>query len=138
MGHRADGSYDRRLLRFTAPALLIVDDLGLRPVEPGEQLPQATINRFLRDHYTNAPGDMDPTLPEILMRAANHFKSDRVTIVSGLRHPKYNLLLRKKGHQVARDSHHTKGNAIDFNLPKVTTEALRTCKAASSTWTPAP
>ena len=36
---RADGSYDRRLLRFTAPELLIVDDLGLRPLsadEPGD------------------------------------------------------------------------------------------------------
>ena len=36
---RADGSYDRRLLRFTTPALLIIDDLGLRPLtgdEPGD------------------------------------------------------------------------------------------------------
>lgn len=36
---RADHSYERRLLRFTAPELLIVDDLGLRPLrgdEPGD------------------------------------------------------------------------------------------------------
>jgi DNA replication protein DnaC len=36
---RADGSYDRRMLRFTTPALLIIDDLGLRPLigeEPGD------------------------------------------------------------------------------------------------------
>lgn len=30
---RADQSYDRRLLRFTSPDLLIVDDLGLHPLE---------------------------------------------------------------------------------------------------------
>lgn len=30
---RADHTYERRLLRFTAPALLIIDDLGLRPLE---------------------------------------------------------------------------------------------------------
>lgn len=33
---RADQSYDRRLLRFTSPDLLIVDDLGLRPLEGDE------------------------------------------------------------------------------------------------------
>ncbi len=33
---RADGSYERRLLRFTAVDLLIVDDLGLRPLAPDE------------------------------------------------------------------------------------------------------
>lgn len=29
---RADNTYDRRMLRFTSPELLIVDDLGLRPL----------------------------------------------------------------------------------------------------------
>lgn len=33
---RADNSYDRRMLRFTAPELLIVDDLGLRPLTGDE------------------------------------------------------------------------------------------------------
>ena len=49
----------------------------------------------------------------------NLFHSDVVDVVSGFRHPKYNLMLRKKGHQVARDSQHTHGNAIDFFLPHV-------------------
>jgi uncharacterized protein YcbK (DUF882 family) len=44
--------------------------------------------------------------------------------VSGFRHPKYNLMLRKKGHQVARDSQHTHGNAIDFWLPGISIPAL--------------
>jgi DNA replication protein DnaC len=33
---RGDGSYDKRLLRFTSPELLIVDDLGLRGLTPDE------------------------------------------------------------------------------------------------------
>ena len=33
---RADNTYERKLLRFTAPALLIVDDLGLRPLVADE------------------------------------------------------------------------------------------------------
>lgn len=35
-GARADGSYDRTLLRFTSPQLLIIDDLGLRPLRDPE------------------------------------------------------------------------------------------------------
>jgi DNA replication protein DnaC len=35
---RADQSHDRRMLRFTAPDLLIVDDLGLRPLEGDEPI----------------------------------------------------------------------------------------------------
>ncbi len=93
-------------------------------IEPGKKVPQAMLDRFLRDHYTNSPNPMEPRLAEILVSAATHFKSDRVIVVSAFRHPKYNLLLRKKGHQVARDSHHSKGDAVDFNIPRVTTEAL--------------
>lgn len=35
---RADASYERRLLRYTSPDLLIVDDLGLRPLVGDEPL----------------------------------------------------------------------------------------------------
>ena len=35
---RADQSYDRKLLRFTSPDLLIIDDLGLRPLEGEEPI----------------------------------------------------------------------------------------------------
>jgi DNA replication protein DnaC len=35
---RADGSFDRKLLRFTTPALLVIDDLGLRPLVADEHL----------------------------------------------------------------------------------------------------
>jgi len=93
-------------------------------VEPGASVPQPTIDRFLRDHYTSSPTAMEPRLVEILLAAAARFKSDTVLVVSAFRHPKYNLILRKKGHQVARDSHHTKGNAVDFFIPRVTTQRL--------------
>ena len=35
---RADQSHDKRMLRFTSPDLLIVDDLGLRPLEGDEPI----------------------------------------------------------------------------------------------------
>lgn len=88
-------------------------------------LPDAdTVDRFMRDHYTNKPTKMDPHLMEFLLGAAAHFHADRVDIVSGFRHPKFNLILRKKGHQVARDSQHTHGNAVDFFIPRVATRTL--------------
>lgn len=35
---RADLSWDKRLLRYTSPDVLIVDDLGLRPLEGDEPI----------------------------------------------------------------------------------------------------
>jgi uncharacterized protein YcbK (DUF882 family) len=93
-------------------------------VDAASPPPRGTIDRFLRDHFTNKPAAMEPKLIHIVVAAAANFRSDVVDIVSGFRHPKYNLILRKKGHQVARDSQHTHGNAIDFYLPRVTTRLL--------------
>ncbi len=86
----------------------------------------ANSDYFLRDHYTNKAIQMDPRLVPIVVAAAQHFEIGTVTIVSAFRHPKFNLILRKKGHQVARDSQHTHGNAIDFFLPTITTPQLQT------------
>ncbi len=45
---RGDGSYDRRMLRFTTPDLLVIDDLGLRPLT-GEQ--PADLYEIIRERY---------------------------------------------------------------------------------------
>jgi uncharacterized protein YcbK (DUF882 family) len=87
--------------------------------------PPGLVNRFLRCHFTNHQMAMDAALFGVLVKAAKHFKVARVEIVSGFRAPKYNLMLRKKGHRVARESEHTHGHAVDFRLPGVTTERLR-------------
>jgi len=88
-------------------------------------VPAPEVNHFLRCHFTNHEIQMDERLFPVLIAAADHFKVERVDIVSGFRAPKYNLMLRKKGHRVARDSQHTYGHAVDFRLPGVTTERLR-------------
>jgi uncharacterized protein YcbK (DUF882 family) len=82
------------------------------------------VSRFLRCHFTNAQIVMEKRLLPTVVAAAVAFKVTRVDIVSGYRAPKYNLILRKKGRQVARDSQHTHGNAIDFRLPGVELAAL--------------
>ena len=45
---RADGSYDNKLLKFTSPELLIIDDLGLRPLSGEEPL---DIYEIIRQRY---------------------------------------------------------------------------------------
>ena len=60
----------------------------------------------------------------VLTRVAGRFSARRIDVVSGYRSPKYNLMLRKKGHQVARDSQHTHGNAVDFRIRGVGTSQV--------------
>lgn len=45
---RADASYDRKLLRFTSPDLLVIDDLGLRPLTHDEPL---DLYEIIRQRY---------------------------------------------------------------------------------------
>lgn len=45
---RADLTYDKKLLRFTTPDLLIVDDLGLRPLEGDEPI---DLYEIIRQRY---------------------------------------------------------------------------------------
>lgn len=94
-------------------------------IDPASPPQPATVDRFLRDHFTNKTTAMEPRLVAMLVAAATSFHSDVIDVVSGFRHPKYNLILRKKGHQVARDSQHTHGNAIDFFVPHVAAQVLQ-------------
>jgi DNA replication protein DnaC len=48
---RADGSYERRLLRFTTPDVLILDDVGLRPLTGDEPI---DLYEIIRSRYERA------------------------------------------------------------------------------------
>jgi len=93
------------------------------PLLPGEPV-EDRFHVFLRDHFTNQPTHMDPRLVGVLASVANRFSAKRIEIVSGFRSPKYNLMLRKKGHQVARHSQHMEGNAVDFRVRGVPTKTV--------------
>lgn len=93
------------------------------PVMPGDPV-ESRIHSFLRDHYTNQATHMDTRLVDVLTRAARKFSAARIEVVSGYRSPKYNLMLRKKGHQVARESQHMEGHAVDFRIRGVATRSL--------------
>jgi hypothetical protein len=93
------------------------------PLMPGQTV-EDRFHPFLRDHYTNQATHMDVRLIEVLSQVARKFRADRIEVVSGYRSPKYNLMLRKKGHQVARSSQHTEGHAVDFRVRGVPTPVL--------------
>ncbi len=93
------------------------------PLLPGVTL-DAHIDGFLRDHFTNTKQRMDTELAGILAAVAHKFSAARIEIVSGYRSPKYNLMLRKKGHEVAKDSQHPEGTAVDFRVRGVPTKKL--------------
>lgn len=48
---RADGTFDRRLTRYTTPRLLIIDDLGLRPLGHDEPM---DLYQIIRARYEKA------------------------------------------------------------------------------------
>jgi hypothetical protein len=93
------------------------------PLVPGQRL-EERFHPFLRDHYTNQATQMDVRLIDVLAQVARRFRADRIEVVSGYRSPKYNLMLRKKGRQVARSSQHTEGHAVDFRVRGVPTPVL--------------
>jgi hypothetical protein len=93
------------------------------PILPGDSV-EERFHSFLRDHYTNQATHMDTRLVGVLTNVANKFSAKRIEVVSGYRSPKYNLMLRKKGHQVARHSQHMEGTAVDFRIRGVATRQV--------------
>jgi len=93
------------------------------PILPGDSI-EPRFHMFLRDHYTNQATHMDTRLVGVLTNVATKFSAKRIEVVSGYRSPKYNLMLRKKGHQVARRSQHMEGNAVDFRIRGVATKQI--------------
>jgi uncharacterized protein YcbK (DUF882 family) len=102
----------------TLPVLLETTPKGIVPE------PASPFDQLARDHFTNQSTKMDARLFETLVRAAEKFHARYVEVVSGFRAPKYQLMLRKKGHEVARDSQHPRGTAVDFRVAGVPTKIL--------------
>ena len=116
-----------------APAPTAAPVLTLHNVWTNESLPvvlsavpqpAVPFNELARDHFTNQETKMDGRLLETIVRAAEKFHARYVEVVSGFRAPKYQLMLRKKGHEVARDSQHPRGTAVDFRVAGVPTKIL--------------
>ena len=75
------------------------------------------INLVLRDFRSGEVWPIDVTLLDAVSSVAAKVENDRpFQIVSGFRSPKTNALLRAKSAEVAENSVHTEGEAIDLYL----------------------
>lgn len=86
--------------------------------------PPGALSRFFRCRFTDELADHPAELIAGVIAAADHFGAGEIHVISGFRHPKFNLMLTKKGREVARDSQHARSQAIDFSLPGVAASKL--------------
>ncbi len=75
------------------------------------------INYLLRCHYNNTVKPIDIGVLDLLCDVKNRIGADKeIQIISGYRSPEYNDYLRGIGRNVAKNSYHMKGVAIDFSI----------------------
>lgn len=85
---------------------------------------QRRLNRFLRCRATHRTTQMATEPVDVAIAMADRFDARRIEVISGYRSEKFNEILRKKGHEVAENSHHIRGQALDFRIPGVGTAQL--------------
>lgn len=86
----------------------------------GYYVPRAfrQINHVMRDHRTGDLHPIDPRLVDILSKMQKRCAcSDPITVLSGYRSPKTNNMLRSTTRNVARNSYHMRGQAVDIRVP---------------------
>jgi hypothetical protein len=85
---------------------------------------QEQFSTLLRDRVTGESVDMAPRLLELVRELAQEQKVSRVEFISGYRSWKLNEMLRKKGRNVASQSQHCQGTAMDFRVEGMSAKDL--------------
>jgi uncharacterized protein YcbK (DUF882 family) len=85
------------------------------------------LNHLFRCHFNGRAHRINPDLFLLLdaVRSQLKVRQRPYLLISGYRSPRYNLLLRRKGHGVARNSYHLKGMAADVCIDGVPMAELR-------------
>jgi uncharacterized protein YcbK (DUF882 family) len=85
------------------------------------------LNWVMRDWRRDEATEMDPRLYDLLWEVHRSTGSRQpVHVVSAYRAPQTNEALRRRSRNVAQQSQHTVGKAVDFYLPDVPAERIRT------------
>jgi len=90
----------------------------------GEAPSKASFDFLLRCRATGQVAPIADPLPKLLLRAAKTLHAPVIEIIAGYRSDKFNEQLRKKGRQVADESFHRAGKAIDWRLRGVPLDRL--------------
>lgn len=94
--------------------------LVLSETEPSEK----QFSTLLRDRVTGDTVEMAPRLLALVRDVAKDEKVSRVEFISGYRSWKLNEMLRKKGRNVASQSQHSLGTAMDFRVEGMSAKEL--------------
>ncbi|MBX2881397.1 MAG: DUF882 domain-containing protein [Granulosicoccus sp.] len=84
------------------------------------------LHYLLRDHHTGKAALIDPKLYDFLYQLQENLDTtERIHVLSGYRTPETNAYLRKTSLGVARNSYHTKGQAVDIYIPGVDANVIQ-------------
>ncbi|MDX9690571.1 MAG: DUF882 domain-containing protein [Proteobacteria bacterium] len=87
----------------------------------------AKIDKIFRDRATGTVGDIDPELIDYLVDIRSRLGLPPTVVfevMSGYRTPESNGKQRATNGQIAKESLHTRGWAVDFRIPKVNGKAI--------------
>lgn len=104
------------------------ENLSVTYMQNGRYVPSAMkqINYLLRDWRKNQVITIDPRSIDLVWELHEDLGSNRpIHIVCGYRSPKTNAFLKRIGRNVAKNSQHMGGKAIDFYFPDVPTIKIR-------------
>jgi uncharacterized protein YcbK (DUF882 family) len=108
-------AHTRESLRVTFKRDGVFDDQAL-----------AKLNHFLRDWRNDDQITMAPQLFDIVWYVYREVgASEPVKVVSAYRSPGTNAMLARRSRAVAKNSHHMRGNAMDFHIPGISMAKVR-------------
>ncbi|MCA3595423.1 MAG: DUF882 domain-containing protein [Methylobacterium sp.] len=84
------------------------------------------LNHFLRDWRNDEQTAMAPQLFDVVWYVYREVgATEPVKVVSAYRSPNTNAMLARRSRGVAKNSHHMRGNAMDFHIPGVSMAKVR-------------
>lgn len=101
--------------------------------EKGAYLPDALreLKILLRDHANDKIHEIDPLLIDLLADLRSRLKlTQPFHVVSAYRSPETNAAARRRNRNVARNSLHMHGMAVDVRVPDLDTQILRRAAVA--------
>jgi uncharacterized protein YcbK (DUF882 family) len=104
------------------------ENITVTYMQNGRYVPSAMkkINYFMRDWRKNKTVTIDPKTVDLMWELHSDLGSRApIHIVCGLRTSGTNAFLKRRGRNVAKNSQHTRGKAIDFYFPDVPTVKIR-------------
>lgn len=85
----------------------------------------AKLDEILRDHRQNKVHPIATKLIDALHAVQQELGGQELHIISGYRTPKTNAMLRRRSGQVAKNSYHMHGMAVDIRAPGTATRNIR-------------